>query len=70
MDDLHHLLPGREALRDLLSEGSLLDAGGEVLRNLEVDVCLEQGETDLAHGLRHGLLVEPPTAAQVAERAL
>ena len=62
MDDLHDLLARREALQDVLAERALLDRSREVLRDLEVDVRLEQGEPDLAHRLRDGLLVETATA--------
>jgi hypothetical protein len=58
VDDLHDLLARREALRHLLTEGALLDGGCEVLDDGEVDVCLEQREADLAHGLRDRLLVQ------------
>ena len=68
--DLHDLLAGREALRDVLAERALLDRGREVLRDLEVDVGLEQREADLAHRLRDRLLVEPAAAAEAAEGRL
>ena len=58
VDDLHHLLPRREAPQDVLSERALLDRGSEVTRDLEVHVRLEEREPDLAHRLRDGVLVE------------
>ena len=70
MDDLHDLLAGRDALQHLRAERPLAYALDEVLDDLEVDVCLEQRETDLAHGVRDRLLVQAPLLAQVAERAL
>ena len=60
VDDLHDLLAGREALRHLLAERALLDRCDEVLDDVEVDVGLEQRETDLAHRLGDRLLVERP----------
>ena len=62
--------PGSQALQDVLSERALLDGVGEVARDLEVDVRLEQSETDLAHRLRDRLLVEAPAAAEPAEGGL
>ena len=70
VDDLHDLLAGREALRDLGAGRALLHLGDEVLDDLEVDVGLEQGETDLAHGPREVLLGEDATPPQVAESGL
>jgi flavin-binding protein dodecin len=70
VDDLHHLLAGRQALRDVLAERALLDAIDELLDHLEVDVGLEQREADLAHRFRDRLLVQAPALPQVAERGL
>ncbi len=70
MHDLDHLLPRREALQDVLPESALLDGRGEVPRDLEIDVGLEQRETDLAHGPRDRLLVESAATAEPAERRL
>ncbi len=68
--DLHDLLSRREALQDVLTERALLDRRREVLRDLEVDVCLEQGETDFSHRLGDGLLVEAASSAEAAESRL
>ena len=46
----------------------LADPGDEVLDDLEVDVGLEEGEPDLAHGGVHVGLADPAAAGQVAER--
>ena len=70
MDDLHDLLAGSQALQDVLAERALLDGVGEVARDLEVDIRLEQREPDLAHRLRDRLLVEAPAAAEPAEGCL
>ena len=70
MHDLHDLLPGGEALQDVLAGRALPHLGDEVLDDLEVDVGLEQREPDLAHRLRDRLLVEAALAAQVAEGVL
>ena len=42
---------GFSALRQLLADAPLADAGDQVLDHLEVDVGLEQGEADLAQDL-------------------
>ncbi len=70
VDDLHDLLAGGEALGQLQAERARLHARDEVLDDLEVDVRLEERETDLAHRLRDGFLVELAAAADLAEGAL
>ncbi len=70
VDDLHHLLPRREAPQDVLSERAFLDRGSEVTRDLEVHVRLEEREPDLAHRLRDGVLVEATAPTETAERGL
>jgi hypothetical protein len=70
VNDLHDVLVWRQALRHVRVRRALAHTGDELLRDLEVDVGLEEGETDLAHGLREILVGEAPTAAQIAERGL
>ena len=70
VDDLHDLLPRRQALQDVLPERALAHALDELLHHLEVDVRLEQRQPDLAHRARDRLLVERPALADVAERRL
>ena len=67
---LHDLLSRREALQDVLPERTLLDRRREVLRDLEVDVGLEQREAHLAHCLGDRLLVEPAAATEATQGAL
>src|SRR5690606_26227693 len=50
VDDLHDLLRGVERLADLVAEGALAHAGGEVLDDVEGDIRVEQGAADLADG--------------------
>ena len=64
VDDLHDLLARREALEHVLTERTLLDRRREALRDLQVDVGLEEREPHLAHRLRDRLLVEPAAAAR------
>ena len=68
VDDLDDLLPGGEAVEHVAADGLLADARYEVLDDLEVDVRLEQGEPDLAHGGVDVGLADPAAAGQVAER--
>ena len=70
VDDAHDLLPGREALRHVRAERPLAHARDEILHDLEVDVRLEQGEADLAHGAGDRVLVEPATATDVVKSLL
>ena len=70
MDDLHDLLARREALPHVLAERTLAHVRHELLHNPEVDVGLEQGEANLAHGAGDRLLVEDTAPAEVAEGAL
>ncbi len=70
VDDLHDLLARGEALRQLQAERARLHARHEVLDDLEVDVRLEQRETDLAHRFRDRFLVELAAPADLAESAL
>jgi hypothetical protein len=70
VDDFHDLLAGLQALQNLLAEGALAYLGDELLDHLEVDVGLEQGETDLAHRSGDRLFVERSASTKVAESAL
>ena len=70
MDGLHDLLARLQALQHLLAEGALAHLGDELLDDLEVDVSLEQRETDLAHGPRDRLIVQLPPPSKIAESGL
>jgi hypothetical protein len=50
VDDLDHLLGGVERSGQLGPPGPLLDRGDEVPDHAQVDVCLQQGDPDLAGG--------------------
>ena len=50
-DDLDEVLLGRQAAEHLLAERLAAHALGEVARDLEVDVGLEQRQAHLAHGV-------------------
>ena len=68
VDDLDHLLTRRQAVEHVGADGLLADARDEVLDDLEVDVGLEQGQADLAHGGVDVGFADPAAAGQVAER--
>jgi hypothetical protein len=70
VDDLDDLLARLQALQDLLAERALPHLRDELLDDLEVDVGLEERETDLAHRTRDRVVVELSASAQVAESAL
>ena len=70
VDDLDDLLSRVEALEHVVAESARAYTLDEALRDLEVDVRLEQREADLAHRLRDRLLVEPLGAPDVAEHRL
>ena len=67
VDDLDDLLAGGQALEDLVADRPLADARDEVLDDLEVDVRLEERETDLAHGGIDVGFADPAAAGQRAE---
>ena len=69
-DDFQDLLGGREGGQDLLAERLLLDIGDELLDDLEVDIGLEQSETNLSEAILESLLRQLPLPAQVLEGAL
>src|SRR4029079_7095669 len=50
VDDLHDLLAGREAAQDLRADGLLAAPRDDVFHDLEVDVGVEEGQSDLARG--------------------
>ena len=70
VDDLHDLLAGIEALQHALADAALADLRGELLDDLEVDVGLEQGEPDLAHGAIDVCLAQLAARANAGERVL
>ena len=68
--ELDDVLPGVEPPEDVLPESLGLDAGDEVLDDLEVDVGLEQREPNLAHRLVDIFFVQPLGAAEVTQGRL
>ena len=68
VDDLDDHLGGGEALQHVGAHRALGHGGDELLDDLEVDVGLQQGNPDLAHGLLDVGLGEAAFAAQLLER--
>ncbi len=68
--DLYDLLARIERVQDVRAQAALLHLRREFLDDLEVDVGLEQGETDLAHRLVDVGLGQLAPAANVRERGL
>ncbi len=68
--DLDDVLGGRERVEHLARHAALLAGGHETLDDLEVDVGLEEGEADLAHGDVDVILREAPLAAELVEGVL
>ena len=69
VDDLHHLLAGRDAGQHFLADGAFADVGDEVLHHGQGDVGVQQGEADLAQGVGDVGLVQRAAAAQAVEDA-
>ncbi len=67
VDDLDDLLAGVQALQHFSADGPLADARHEVLDDLVVDVRLEQGEANLAHGGIDVRLGDAAAAGQAPE---
>ncbi len=70
MHELDDLLSRVEPFQHVLAERLRLHAGDEVPHDLEVDVRLEQCQSDLAHRLVDRLLIETPRPAEIAESRL
>ncbi len=67
MDDLDDLLRRVQRLAQLEPDRPFTDARLEVADDLEVDVRLEQGETDLVEDLVDVLLAQAASAAETLE---
>ena len=69
-DDLHDLLRGRQAAQHGLVHGAVADAVDEGLDDVEVDVGLEQRQTDFAQDVFDLRLGQPHLAPQGGEGVL
>ena len=69
MNDFDDLLPGGDALEDLLADTLLLHAFDEFARHLEMHVGGEQRGAHFLECLRHVVFGEFANAAQIAEGA-
>ena len=70
VDDFYDLLGGREGGGDLFADGAVSDVLHEVGDDGEVDVGLEEGETDLAEGVGDVLVGDGALAAEGLEGTL
>ena len=70
VDDIDDLVHRREALRDVGAKGTFANARHEILDDLVVDVCLEQGEAHFAKGLVEVFFGYCPAPAEAPENAL
>ncbi len=70
VEDLHHLLAGRDALEDLGAEGAGLDRLDQFAGDLEMDIRFEEGHPELAAGVGDVGLGEFAEAAEIAEDVL
>jgi len=62
-DDFDHLLPWGETAHDLLPQSLLPHALHKVLHDLEIDVCLQEGEAHLTHRVLNVRFCQLPTPA-------
>ena len=67
VDDLDDLLGGIDARQHVLAERLGLDAGDEVVDDIEVDVGFEEGPADLAQAFVDIVGREPAAAAELLE---
>ena len=70
MENLDDLLTGRDRPDDVLAEGLVLDLRDKILRDLKMNVGLEQRHAHLAHRVADVRLGERTVAAQVLENIL
>jgi hypothetical protein len=70
MDDFDDLLAGLDALDDFLAQRLGFDLLNEIAGDLEIDVRVQQGHTDLAQGVADVAFGDFAQAAQVAEGIL
>ncbi|CAB4569158.1 unannotated protein [freshwater metagenome] len=68
VDDLHDLLSGVQRFADIVTEGALANAAGEVFDHLERHVSVEQSASNLANRAVHVGGRELALAAKVLER--
>ena len=70
VEDFYNLLAGGHAAENGFAKGLLLDLGYEILRNLEVDIGIEQGEPNLSERVRDIRFADLTLAAEVFENIL
>ena len=70
MKNFNNLLPGRDTSEHFFAERLLLDAGDELLRDLEIDVGFEQGKAHLAQSIVNVRFADRAVTAKVLEDVL
>ncbi len=70
MDDLYHLLARRDRLGDVLTQSASLHTLQKVLDDPNIDIGLEQGQTNVAKGLVDVPLREFPLTSERREHLL
>ena len=70
MKYFNDLLPGCDATQHFFAQCLFFDPRDKVLCNLEIDICFEQRETDLAQCIINVRLADRPVTAQILENVL
>src|SRR4029077_1604186 len=67
---VNDLLAGCDATQHFLAQRLFFDPRDKVFCNLEIDICFEQRETDLAQCIINVRLADRPVTAQILENVL
>ena len=70
MKYFNDLLPGCDATQHFFAQCLFFDPRDKVFCNLEIDICFEQCETDLAQCIINVRLADRPVTAQILENVL
>ena len=70
VDDFDDLFGGAEGGGDFFADGAVADVLDQLVDDSEVDVGLEEGETDLAEGVGDVLVGDGALAAEIFEGTL
>ena len=70
VDNLHDLLSRLDTLHNFLAEGLAFDPVDKIADHLEIDIGIEQRESNLAQRFADVLFGNLPQPAQVSERIL
>ena len=70
MENFHDLLAGTDAAQNGLAQGLLFDSYYKILRHLEVDICIQQGESNFAEGVCDIRLTDLALTTEIFENVL